>query len=606
MLLDQGVLFKVFNVKYPQGTLDPFVVQIVHMKSISQTEHKYRMLLGDGEWLVQAVLEGICGDQIHNLGIEKGMCIKLLEYLLVTASTKRLLVLKNIEMVPGLNPNIKSKDLKPTDSYYQAHPEEDLLANELSSPAPLTPGAPVTSSTPGPRNVNVPTGRKVTMIETISPYGNKLIIKARVSYKGDKRTYASKKNDSTGQLINFNLLDELDEIRAAAFGEVVDRLERELEEGKVYYFLKFKVRESNPKFTTLTHRFELVFDRDTVIEECFDQQDVPKYNFNFVKLDQVQNLESGTIVDVIGVLKHVADYQEITSTRTGKTFQKRSLTIVDDLGFAIEVGVWNKNAVAFNIPEGLVVAFKQCKIGEFSGSRNLSVTPAGSFMANPELPESYRLKGWYDNLGTSTDFKLLKQESSAGGSSVMERRKTIAQVTSEKLGRLEKPDYFDVRASTSYIRTSGTIAYPACNNQVERNGRQVACNRKVIEDGDQWRCEGCNITMDEPHYRWILSVLLLDATGQLWATFFDEEAEKLLGKSANEMMKIMKEEDLDNKVVSGAVFEAALCKEYNFRIKAKLDLYNDEERVRYQVVELRDIDYSAESEYLANELEKCL
>lgn len=595
--MDQGALLKVFNAKNPPGSLEPFVVQIVHMKSISQTEHKYRMLLGDGEWLIQAILEGPCGEQIHNQGIERGTCIKVLEYLVVNAAAKRLIILKNVEAVPTVSPSYKSKDLKPVETYYQAHPDEDLFASEDKPAASATSGSPATHM----RESAAPLGRKVTMIEALSLYSNIWTIKARVTYKGDLRTWSNKNTE--GKLINFNLLDELDEISATAFGETADRLERELQKGKVYYFLKGKIKDVNPRFNTLSHRFCITFDKEAVIEECFDQLEIPKFSFNFVKLDQVPNLEISTTIDVIGVLKHVLDLMEFTS-KTGHAHQKRTITIVDDTGYAIEVGLWNKVAAGFSLPEGLVVALKHCKISEFNGSRNLSLAQSGACVANPDLPESYRLKGWYDNLGTATDFKLLKQDNSSG-SNPMDLRKTIYQVTSENLGRLEKPDYFSIRASTSFLRTSGTIAYPACVNEVNNNGRTMTCNRKIIQDGDQWRCERCNITVDEPTYRYVLTALLLDESGQIWATFFDAEATKLLGISATELMLLMNEED-EGKTASTAVFEAATWKEYNFRIKAKLDLYNDEERVRYQVVGMHDIDYNAESEHLADVLAKRL
>ena len=76
-----------------------------------------------------------------------------------------------------------------------------------------------------------------------------------------------------------------------------------LEEGKVYYISKARVAAARKKFNTLSHPYELTFDKDTEITECFDESDVPKLNFNFVKLDQVQNLEANAIIDVLGALK---------------------------------------------------------------------------------------------------------------------------------------------------------------------------------------------------------------------------------------------------------------------------------------------------------------
>lgn len=579
-MLDTGVIKKVYQDQ--DSSQAPFTIEIVHIKPIALSDGamKYRLVVADGEWQCQGFAEGLALEKMQREGVDRYAVIKVLDYSLMEANTRQLMVVKDFDLVNLHGEKLNMRDLKSI--------SDAVKVPQKQSPSPA-PSRPAPSAG----------GRKVMAIEAISPYANTWTIKARVSFKLDMRTWTNQKG--TGKLITIHFLDELDEIRATAFNETAERAEKELQEGKVYYLSKALVKAANKKFNTLANAYELTLERDSVWEECFDTVDVPKINYNFVKLDQIQNLEVGTVVDVIGVLKDVGDEYTITS-KTNNTFSKRNLSIVDQSGFAIEVGLWNQTAKTFAVPSGLVVAFKLCKIGEFNGQRSLSLAQAGSFMADPDSPELYLLKGWYDNEGKSSNFTELKRERGGGWT---EERKTIQEAVDENLGRSEKPDYFTIRALVSYLRTKGTFAYPACPNEVEFNSRKSTCNRKLVEEGGQWRCERCDQTFDAPTYRYVLSVSLLDELGQVWATFFDAEGTQLVGKTANEMMELIHNTSEENHEVT-AVWELVVWKEFLFRIKARLDSYNDQERVRYQVVQMAPVDYDKDSVQLATELEKLL
>lgn len=70
--------------------------------------------------------------------------------------------------------------------------------------------------------------------------------------------------------------------------------------------------------------------------------------------------------------------------------------------------------------------------------------------------------------------------------------KTFQQVQESGLGMNEKPDFFSARATITFIK-SENLWYPACPTE--------KCNKKVSQDGDEWRCEKCNQTFNQPDYR---------------------------------------------------------------------------------------------------------
>lgn len=587
-------------------------VQVTNSKVINElsaTERRYRCVLSDGRYSIQGLIDSRCNSTLEANGFTRYSIVTINQYT-IAKTMKRILLISDLVVEVPKADRIAS-DLTSLDQYFDQNPSEDIATGVAGAAGSTTPN----QQTPQPQalapaqppaqasnqQLRAP-DRPVNPIESLSPYQNNWTIKGRVSYKGDVRTWSNSKGE--GKLFNVNFLDESDEIRATAFNEMADKFYNLLEEGKVYYVTKARIQQAKPKFSHLSHPYELSLDKDTEITECFDTSDVPKVHFNFTKLDHIQNAEKDSIVDVIGVVKTVNDVFQITAKSTGKPFNRRNITIVDDSNFAIEVGLWNATAVDFSIPAGSVVAIKGVKVQDFGG-RSLSLTQSGSMMSNPDIPEAYQLKGWYDNKGVNENFQSMKTES-AGSSEPLSNRKTIAQSEQLELGTKEKPDYFSLKATINYFKTDN-FCYPACNNEVNVSSRgPTPCNRKVIQESNNaWRCERCNLTYEEPHYRYILNCSIMDHTGQLWATLFDDEAKKLFNMSASDLMKLKQLED--NEVHDFLkLVNSITMKEYNFRLRAKQESFNGNMRVRYNVMSITDVDFNAEGVFLAKELEAVL
>ncbi|KAG2736405.1 hypothetical protein G9P44_000495 [Scheffersomyces stipitis] len=618
--LSGGALRDVFSIKKHASVNTPIILQVTNIKPVLYKDEvkKYRLLLNDGQYAAQGLVDEPCITYLQNNNFSRYSIIEVKEFS-TFPTQKHIFIVKDAVIVSPTSEKGNSNDYISVDTYYAEHPDDDNLQIAQRQAAGATNGAGARSESPIPGSEqnrpqqfqqpqqyqNQPSNRngfqgKITPIETLSPYQNNWTIKARVSYKGDLRTWTNAKGE--GKLISVNFLDESDEIKASAFQDVAISAHKLLEEGKVYYISKAKVQASNKKFNTLSHPYELVMDRDTKIEECFDVDNVPKMHFNFIKLNQIPNLDPNAIIDVLGALKIVNEPYKITAKSTGKEFDRRNVTIVDETGFAIDVGLWNNTATEFSIPEGSIIAFKSCRVQDFNG-RSLTLTQTGSMLPNPNTPESYSLKGWYDNQGVNANFNNLKVESS-GGETKIGDRKTIAQAQDESLGlRSEKePDYFTVKASISFIKTDPNFCYPACTNEVQYNNRKSACNKKLVEQHDNsWRCEKCDKNYAQPTYRYILTCSIMDETNQIWVTLFEREALKILGKDANELIALQ-----DDSAAFKDYIQEKCFQEHVFRIRAKQDTYNDQVRVRYQCVALYDIDYNAEAIHLSEQLDSLL
>jgi replication factor A1 len=401
-------------------------------------------------------------------------------------------------------------------------------------------------------------------IEGISPYAHKWTIKARVTNKSEIRTWS--KPNSEGKLFNVNLLDETGEIRATGFNEQCDAFYDLFQEGAVYYISGCKVNMAKKNFSNLKNDYELMFERDSIVERAEDTVDVPKVKYHFSNVGDLQSIDKDTTIDIIGVLKEVAEMSQIVSKSTQKPFDKRDLTIVDDSGYSVKMTIWGKTASTFDANPESIVAFKGVKVSDFGG-RSLSLLSSGSMAIDPDIPEAHKLKGWYDSQGRTDTFNSHSNMSGAGSAGGrQDPLKTISQVRDENLGMNEAPDYFSVKATIVYIKNE-SFSYPACLS--------TDCNKKVTDMGDgTWRCEKCDINHPKPQHRYIMSLSVNDHTGQLYLSTFDDIGHMIMGMSADDLMELADNDPAGK----DRVFENAMCKTYTFKCRAKMDSYQDQQR----------------------------
>lgn len=402
-------------------------------------------------------------------------------------------------------------------------------------------------------------------IEAISPYSHKWTIKARCTNKSDIKTWHNKNGE--GKLFSVNLLDESGEIRGTGFNDQCDALYDIFQEGSVYYITSpCRVNMAKKQYSNLNNDYELMFERDTQVEKAEEQNGVPQVRFNFTNIGDLQTIEKDSTIDVIGIVKEVGELSEIVSKTTSKPYEKRELTLVDNTGYSVRLTIWGKTAASFDANMESVLAFKGVKVSDFGG-RSLSLLSSGSMTVDPDIDDAHKLKGWYLAQGKNDTFATHAQMagvSAAGGRP--DPGKTILQVKEENLGMTENPDYFTTKATIIYVKQD-SFCYPAC--------LKPDCNKKVVEvDPGQWRCERCDITHPKPEYRYIMTVNVCDHTGHLYLNCFDDVGRIIMGMSADDVMKLKEEDDK----AAQDLFQDANCKTLTFKVRAKMDSFQDQQR----------------------------
>uniref|UniRef100_A0A0Q3TC17 Replication protein A subunit n=1 Tax=Setaria italica TaxID=4555 RepID=A0A0Q3TC17_SETIT len=455
--------------------------------------------------------------------------------------------------------------LTPPSNTYE-HPEKPSYQQ-------LPPG--YINRTPVARNVST---SRVVPISALHPYDTRWTIKARVTAKTAVKHWNNARG--TGRLFSFDLLDgEGGEIRAVCFKEAVDQFYDLIEVDKVYLISRGSVRPAQKQFNALNNDNEITLEALTSsVEICSsDDYNIPRAQYNFRQISEIEDIDSQTVIDLLGVVTSVGPSVLITR-KNGIETQKRTLQLRDMSGWSVEVTFWGN----FCDVEGQQLQL-QCD----------SVQPGKN---KPDFSDADRLRQWYIAEGENTACVSLSREQF---NSVQAVRKTIAQIGDGNLGR-DKANWITVKAAISHVHTD-SFCYPACPLIFN----EKPCNKKVVDCGDgTWLCERCDKSFGNCEYRYAVRFQIQDHTGTIYVTAFQEAGEHIFGCTAQELhtvRNIDRDDARFTEIIEGARWHPNL-----FKLSIREESFNDEPRVQCKIVNAEKLDPSKESSILCKDIDSLL
>ena len=433
-------------------------------------------------------------------------------------------------------------------------------------------------------------------ISALSLYQNRWQIKARISNKGDIKHWSNPRGEGT--LFSVELIDENgDEIRGTFFKEQCDKFYNYLQCGKVYAFSGGRLKMANKQYTSIKCDYEITFDSTTKIEELMDDSAIKNCTFQFIKIGDLENVAPNALVDVIGIVKECYEVQTITTKRDNKELKKRDLLIADDSNTEIRLTLWGAKADSPDLDQfdnNPVYAFKGVKVSDYNG-RSLGCVQNSQLFECPDVQETLTLQTWWQTEGQTSKQSSYNNGQSSGGSNRIniETRNNLSQIKEENLGFSEKGDYLTIKGRIKWIKTDSVPYYPACTiGECKKKVTQMAFGQANAA----FHCDRCNMDMDKPNYRYILSAHIVDHTGEhLYVSFFNTEAEKILGgKTADELSELKMTGDAQDEAEYDDIFAEALFKEYYFVLRCKNEIVNDQARLKVTVRNVEEVDYEKE------------
>ncbi|XP_050714389.1 replication protein A 70 kDa DNA-binding subunit-like [Eriocheir sinensis] len=599
--LSSGVIADIIEGGHP----DKPVVQILSMKRIpSGAQERWRLLLSDGQWSSSfAMLATQLNSKVDTGEIKNNCIISLDRYVCNTVQeNKKVLIILDLSVVktgeevgqklgspvtydPNKNAGQQQQQPAQKQLYKPPVPKVTPSAGPTGGNVQRNPLAQHNVPTREPAITKTPSGGNVHPIEALTPYQNRWTICARVTNKSAIRTWSNSRGE--GKLFSMDLLDESGEIRATAFNEQCDKFYDMIEIDKVYFISTATLKTANKQYSNLNNEYEMTFNRGTEVTPCHESTAIPTMQFNFVSFDQLEGLSKDSIVDVIGVCKETFDISFVTMRSSGKELTKRDLQLIDSTAREVRLTIWGTQAETFDGSQQPVVAVKGAKVSDFSGI-SLSTLSSSCLQINPDIREAHMVKGWFDNGGNVAQTQNLSGKNTAGG--VTGDFKLFAEAQ-QKTG-VDNPEYCCLKGVIVMVRKENSM-YAACPKE--------GCNKKVVDQGSsQYRCEKCDQSYDSFKWRIMLGVCVADISDSHWVTIFQDEAQRLLNTTSDEL-GLMKE---TNNVEFEKIMDSILFKNYNFKLRCKIETYNGESRWKPTVMSFAPVNPKEHGRRLLTEMKQ--
>nr|GMC55280.1 replication protein A 70 kDa DNA-binding subunit B [Ipomoea batatas] len=575
--------------------LPELIVQVVDLKPAG---NRYMFTANDGKMKLKAILQSSLSSEVISGAIQNLGLVRILDYTLndIPMKNEKYLIVTKCDAVSSPLEAEYKTGVKAEENGIVLKPKQEYVAKSAAQIVHEQNG-----------NIAPPSRlamtRRIHPLVSLNPYQGIWTIKVRVTSKGNMRSYKNARGE--GCVFNVELADQDGtEIQATMFNQAARKFYDKFELGKVYYISKGTLRVANKQFKTVKNDYEMTLNENSEVEEAINEAAfVPETKFNFVAIDELGSYVNGReLVDVIGVVQNVSSTMSIRRKSNNEMIPKRDITIADETKKTVVVSLWSD--LATNVGQELldmadkspVVAIKSLKVGDFQGL-SLSAITRSTVLVNPDMPEAKKLRSWYDCEGKETSLTSVGSglSSSAKGVSwsMYSDRVSLLHITSNPNLGEDKPVFFSVKANISFIKPDQAMWYRACKT----------CNKKVTEAiGSGYWCEGCQKNDTDCSLRYIVAMRVSDASGEAWLSVFNEQAEKIIGCSADELDRL-KSQDGDSSAYQMKLKEATWVP-YLFRVSVTPQEYNNEKRQRITVRAVAPVDFAAESRYLLEEMAK--
>ncbi|KAF9216407.1 Replication factor A protein 1 [Podila verticillata] len=604
-----GAIKAIFNEEAGNPAANAPILQVLNTKMLPSTSgaaaNRYRTMFSDGVHVMQGIFATTLNNLIDSGAITKNSLVRVNRYTIKPLAGKKILLVVEVDVLDNvggtyekfgdpvhIDPEVHNQPNQGRPAQQSSYQQQQHQQQQRNNPFqqqqnPYQQNAHQPQINQNHQPQIAPSGNPVFPITALNPYQNKWTIMARVTQKSDIRTW-SKPGGNEGKLFSMTLTDESGEIKVTGFNQQVDDYFNVVEQDKVYFLSNAKVDFAKKQFSNVKNEYELILQRDSQLIPAPDNAHVPAVRYNFVNLTNLSNLNEKDTVDVIAIIKEVGEFTNNISQKTNKPLLKRDLTLVDASGMSTRLTLWGATAESFNPGSANpVIAFKGVSVSNYGG-KSLNAFGGSTFKLNPEINEAFELRGWFDQQGHNTNFQSHTSDFKAGGTAP---RMTVDEFTvaAANLNPNEQLN-FEVKASIVMMaKAETTFHYPACPTK--------GCNKKVTEDmNQQWRCEKCNQSFPEPDYRYVMRANIGDQSGTAWVQAFNEAGEVITGKKAYDLVTRPGEVK--------PTFDQANFKSYIFRCRAKQEVFNDEAKIRYAIIDITPVNWVEESKLLLSKLKE--
>lgn len=83
--------------------------------------------------------------------------------------------------------------------------------------------------------------------------------------------------------------------------------------------------------------------------------------------------------------------------------------------FQVTLTLWGSQAEEFDGSLQPILAVRNGRINEYGGGKSVSLLQSSVLQVNPDITEAHKLRGWFDNIGSTQEQENISGRTAAAG-----------------------------------------------------------------------------------------------------------------------------------------------------------------------------------------------
>lgn len=566
LVLTPGAIKRVMNGMESERT----VVKILEIVNFSSGAAKERVfgIVSDGETKIKCFFSSKYNKEFEQKVLCEGVTIRIRNIKKVIMADKQYAILINEVLEASAN----KLEQKEKSSYIeQKEQQEKTMAKRKEQPSPL----------------RKEQKKLACSIAELSPFGSITgwEIRVKVVSKSTLREYST--DGREGKIFRVTLMDKTGNISMIFFNEHANHFYSKIEVNKTYQVSggQIKVARKINNVAPL-NTYELSADKTTEIVPIDCEREIIQVP-EISKISMVKD-KVNTVANLLVVVVQTNEAVVVVRRKDGSLLDKRVIIVTDESEDTIPIVLWDEMAKT-KYAVGDIILLQNSKISAFQSQPQVTILNSTIVSVNPEIPEAFRLGGWYKQ----NKDKIKPDERNLSFTAAPSLMKKIApsdQITT--LNDIKMDAMESALIKCTIIGVSDKVFYTSCPKQ--------GCLKRVVQNDDStgYFCSKCNANSDECSFNYYTNLHVSDSTDQLWISVFQEGGVSLFGMLPDKLNEILEKNEEEYIKIK----QSSVGKDIYASIRGKRQEYKGEPEMKYTVSTIQFLNYKEESLFILSEL----
>ena len=433
-------------------------------------------------------------------------------------------------------------------------------------------------------------------LSQISTFTKNICLYVKITKKHLEKKFYNKTTNKESRLLSFDIIDASGfEMQAFIFDITIDKFSPILEEGGIYYIKGGYAKLNDKRYTNIKADYRLIFDYNTQISKIdknldthFTKSETEQIiKLNITKIIDLNNCKQNQIINCIGYIMQI--FPVLTKPSRIGNVLIRKIILCDSSLYKVQFTLWNR-FTELNIKHGDILLLKSIRVSNYNNNLCLTTIDNSTIDINPKL-ENSNCNEYNDlknlvNIGIQEEnFKFISEKKTSSNSeqkSLYNNNITHINTLIKNLqNKFQKNqtgnevyELFTIKATVLEFEHGSKNYYIGCN----------ICRKKLIKKENDYYCPGCGSVINDLMYYYILTLRVIDITGEHALNLFGDQVTNLFGIDAKTYSDLIDSNDVEklkeinNKIEYQTFYfsgKATIFK-YGNRLKIQLFVYKCE------------------------------